>query len=240
MGVATQQPRQCGVQIEGQLCMVRTAGAGQCAYYHQATGGQQRQTLTDQMTQSALDQVAFNGSAHRLAHDETRTRRGSAPPRHMRVRGVAAEMDDEKRSAGSASAANRRCEVLPAPQPILGGKHGMGPVTIRRTAGRGPCCGGSRGWRGRRGCAYADGSRGSSHDGGCSAGRCACSLGGSRENRGSDGESPGCHRAPTKSSRTFQVHRFNDPPITYPEDLRPSVGRRQQPSTTRPRYGTCG
>lgn len=41
MGVATQQPLKGGVQVEGQLCMVRTACSGKCAYYHQATGGQQ-------------------------------------------------------------------------------------------------------------------------------------------------------------------------------------------------------
>lgn len=54
---------------------------------------------------------------------------------------------------------------------------------IRRTDGRDPCCGGTRGSRGRHGCAYAAGSRGSSRDDGCSAGRCACSLGGSSKNR---------------------------------------------------------
>ena len=41
----------------------------------------------------------------------------------------------------------------------------------------GPCGGGRRGWRVPHGCACAAGSRGSSHDGGCSAGRCACSRG---------------------------------------------------------------
>lgn len=51
---------------------------------------------------------------------------------------------------------------------------------IRRTNGRDPCHGGTRESRGRHGCAYAAGSRGSSRDDGCSAGRCACSLGGSR------------------------------------------------------------
>jgi hypothetical protein len=125
MGVMTQQPRQSGVQVEGQLCMVRTAGSGQCAYYNQATGGQQRQTLADKMPQSALDQIALHRAADRLAHDETRTRRGGAPPRHMRVRGLTSQMDHQQRSARSASAANRRGEVLPTPQPILGGKHGM-------------------------------------------------------------------------------------------------------------------
>jgi hypothetical protein len=56
-------------------------------------------------------------------------------------------------------------------------------IGIRRTDGRDPCCGGTRESRGRHGCAYAAGSRGSWRDDGCSAGRCACSLGGSRKNR---------------------------------------------------------
>lgn len=42
--------------------------------------------------------------------------------------------------------------------------------------------------------------------------------------------STGCHRAPTRSSQRPSVHRFN----------LPIGGRRQQPSTTRPRYGTRG
>jgi hypothetical protein len=52
--------------------------------------------------------------------------------------------------------------------------------TLRQTVERGPWSDGRRGSIARRGCAYAAGSRGSWHAGGCSAGRCACSLGGSR------------------------------------------------------------
>jgi len=54
------------------------------------------------------------------------------------------------------------------------------PVT-RRTGCGGPWPGGSTGSPGRRGSACAAGSRGSWRDAGCSAGRCACSLGGSRQ-----------------------------------------------------------
>jgi hypothetical protein len=45
---------------------------------------------------------------------------------------------------------------------------------IRRTASRGPCDGGTRGWPGRRGYASGAGTHGSGTGGGCSAGRCAC------------------------------------------------------------------
>jgi hypothetical protein len=48
-------------------------------------------------------------------------------------------------------------------------------VSLRLTACRDPWSGGWRGSNGRHGCACAAGSRGSSRDGGCSAGRCAYS-----------------------------------------------------------------
>jgi hypothetical protein len=47
------------------------------------------------MTQSAPDQVALHGIADGFAYDETRTRRGSVSPWRVRVRGVAAQMDDQ-------------------------------------------------------------------------------------------------------------------------------------------------
>ena len=50
---------------------------------------------------------------------------------------------------------------------------------IKPTARCGPYGGARRGWRDRRGYASAAGSRGSWRDGGCSAGRCACSRRGS-------------------------------------------------------------
>jgi hypothetical protein len=51
----------------------------------------------------------------------------------------------------------------------------MVPATVRPTARRGPYDGGRRGSRVPHGSASAAGSHGSSHGGGCSAGRCACS-----------------------------------------------------------------
>jgi hypothetical protein len=49
-------------------------------------------------------------------------------------------------------------------------------TTLRRRDGRVPWPDAKRGSRDRHGCACAAGSRGSSRAGGCSAGRCACSL----------------------------------------------------------------
>lgn len=86
------------------------------------------------MTKSALDLVAYDRSAHGLAHDETRTRRGSALPRRMRVRCTAAKVDDEKRASGPASSAYRGREVLAPPQPMLGRQHDV--MTCTRSGGQ--------------------------------------------------------------------------------------------------------
>ncbi|GEC10526.1 hypothetical protein SSP24_81810 [Streptomyces spinoverrucosus] len=103
--------------------MVGVARAGQRSYDYQATGGQQVDPVTHQMTQSALHCVTHHRTAHGLAHDETRTRRGSALPRRVRVRGTATKVDDEEWASGPASSSYRGREVLAPPQPVLGGQH---------------------------------------------------------------------------------------------------------------------
>ena len=103
--------------------MVGVARTGQRSYDYQATGGQQGDSVAHQVTQSALDLVAHDRAAHSLAHDETRTRRGSALPRRVRVRGTASEMDHEGRAAGPTTSSYRGREVLAPPQPMLGRQH---------------------------------------------------------------------------------------------------------------------
>ena len=70
--------------------MVGVARTGQRSYYYQATGAQQGHSLTHQMAKPTLHLVAYDGSANGLADNETRTRRGSALPRRVRVYGTAA------------------------------------------------------------------------------------------------------------------------------------------------------
>ncbi|APE22717.1 hypothetical protein SVEN_3657 [Streptomyces venezuelae ATCC 10712] len=70
--------------------MVGVAGSGQRPYDHQATGGQLGEPVADEVAQTTLHLVAYDRTAHGLAHDETRTRRGSALPRRVRVRCTAA------------------------------------------------------------------------------------------------------------------------------------------------------
>lgn len=216
--------------------MVGVARSGQRSYDYQATGGEQGDSVAHQMAQSALHRVAHDRATHGLAHDETRTCPGSALPRRVRVRGTATKVYDEERASCPTTSSYRGREILAPPQPMLGRQHDVTTCEIRRTGWRDPCCGGSPGSRDRHGCASAGGSRGSWRDDGCSAGRCACSLGGSRNQSVVAGCRPGCHRAPTSSSRYARVHRF---PITETRSV-PIGGRRQQPSTTRPGYGTRG
>jgi hypothetical protein len=103
--------------------MVGVARTGQRSYDYQATGGQQGYSFPHQMAKSALHLVADDRAAHGLAHDETRTRRGSALPRRVRVRGTATKVDDEERASGPTPSSYRGREVLAPPQPVLGGQH---------------------------------------------------------------------------------------------------------------------
>lgn len=103
--------------------MVGVTRSGQRSYYYQATGGQRGHPVAHQMTESALHGVAYDRSAHGLADDETRTRRGRALPWHVRVRCTTAKVDDEKRASGPASSAYRGREVFAPPQPMLGRQH---------------------------------------------------------------------------------------------------------------------
>ena len=70
--------------------MVGVARSGQRSYDNQATGGQQGQSFADQMAKPALHRCAYDRSTHGFADNETRTRRGSTLPSHVRVRCTAA------------------------------------------------------------------------------------------------------------------------------------------------------
>ena len=103
--------------------MVGVTRTGQRSYDYQATGGKQGDSVTHQMAKPALHFVAHDSATHGLADDETRTRRGSALPRRMRVRGTATKVDDEVLASCPASSSNCGREVLAPPQPVLGGQH---------------------------------------------------------------------------------------------------------------------
>jgi hypothetical protein len=103
--------------------MVGVTRTGQRSYDYQATGGKLVDSVAHQMAKPALHLVTHDRATHSLAHDETRTRRGSALPRRVRVRGTAAKVYDEMLASGPASSSYRGREVLAPPQPVLGGQH---------------------------------------------------------------------------------------------------------------------
>lgn len=86
----SQQPLQGGIQVSGQLFMVGVTRTGQRAYDNQATGGQQGKPFADQMAKPSLHRCADDRATHCFADNETRTRRGSSLPSHVRVRCTAA------------------------------------------------------------------------------------------------------------------------------------------------------
>lgn len=103
--------------------MIGVARTGQRSYDYQATGGQLGDPVAHQMAKPALHLVAHDRTAHGLAHDETRTHRGSALPRRVRVLGTATKMDDEGRAACPTTPSYRGREVFAPPQPMLGRQH---------------------------------------------------------------------------------------------------------------------
>jgi hypothetical protein len=105
------------------LYVVGVARTGQRSYDYQATGGKLGDSIAHEMAKPALHLVADDRTADGLAHDETRTRRGSALPRRVRVRGTATKVDDESRAACPTTSSYRGREVLAPPQPVLGGQH---------------------------------------------------------------------------------------------------------------------
>ncbi|MEY9992722.1 hypothetical protein ABIE67_004754 [Streptomyces sp. V4I8] len=119
----SQEPLQSGIQVSGQLCMIGVTRTGQRSYDYQATGGQLVDSVAHQMAKPALHLVPYDRAAHSLAHDETRTRRGSALPRRVRVRGTATKVDNEVLASCPASSSYRGREVLAPPQPMLGRQH---------------------------------------------------------------------------------------------------------------------
>lgn len=79
----------------------------------------------------------------------------------------------------SRAATGHRTDLNTAPQTSIGGEHEARPdvIALRLRARRDPCGADRKGWPDPRASAYAAGSRASSHDDGCWAGRCACSQG---------------------------------------------------------------
>lgn len=134
---------------------------GERSNHHTAAIRQAVDPVTHEVSQLALDAVAVNRRTHCLAHDETDGRRSA---------GSRNDMGDEGWLYAFGATTDRVPEVIPAAHALNAREQ-----RIRQTTWRGPCGGGPRGSRGRRGCACEGGSHASWHDDGCSAGKYACS-----------------------------------------------------------------
>ena len=117
--------------------------------------------------------MADHGVADGLADDETgpRTGRRDARDAQPALGPLGEEVEHHGRPPGAPAGPDDRGELRTPAQACLRGQH------VRRRASRDPCADDRRGSPGPRGSASAAGSRGSSTDGGCSAGTCACSRG---------------------------------------------------------------
>jgi hypothetical protein len=122
--------------------------------------------------------MAHDTASDTLGHDKAHD--GSTGPGWVSRR--VGHMHDDRAAADPTPATNSGREVRRAPHPVGGGQHercGSTGMSATPTARCGPYGGAQRGWPGRRAYASGAGSRVSWHDGGCSAGKCACSRSGS-------------------------------------------------------------
>lgn len=118
------------------------------------------------MTQLAGHAVPHDAASHSLADDESDARRCAV--------GTDEKVHAQERSAGAPATTKSLGEVRRRAQPVNGGKHQSG-WSVRPRARCGPYGAAPRGSRDPRGSTCAAESRASWRDGGCSAGRCACS-----------------------------------------------------------------
>ena len=111
--------------------------------------------------------AAWPGAARRSHRSTSLRSRRRAPAVHHRSRGGTPRP--------MAATPWRRGEWSRGNQPRSGSGARREARSLRLTVPGGPWSGARRGWSDRRGCASGPGSRGSWPDGGCSAGRSACS-----------------------------------------------------------------
>ena len=143
------------------------------------------------MPQPALHEIAGHCRTDRLADHEAH--RDAPAGRLLRCPGDI-EVQHQRGSARSTPPTDRLGEELARGEPVAPRQHGTprrlelreeprgdrvvnesDVSLVRRPGGCGPCGGATPEWRGRRGCASADGNRASCDGDGCSAGTYACS-----------------------------------------------------------------
>ncbi len=185
----------------------RRRSGGKGAYDEPGAGREAAEAGSDQVPELTAYAVADHGARRRRARPRSRHAGGVSrrhrPDRSGRPRGARPARFGplppvRPRPARSVAAkSERRRNRAPA-----------GSTPVRPRAASDPWPGGRPGWRDRRGCASAGGTRGSSPADGCSAGRCACSLVGSRTTVWSGGNVPsGCLSQGGEPTRPASVGR---------------------------------
>jgi hypothetical protein len=140
--------------------------------------------FADQVPEAAAYAVAHHGAADPPRDHEADPGRGRGASicRIGRIGRIGRHecVQHQGVAGGSTTCAHAASERLTRGEPGSQGQHDgrrrdAQRDRVRRRACCGPCGGGPRGSRGRRGYASADGTRAPCGGGGCSAGRCACS-----------------------------------------------------------------
>ena len=163
---------QSPVEVRAELRRACRGGSRVGAHHEQRPRRQPGQTVRHQVPQASLHRGAHDGGTHSPGDDEADP--GGRQGLHGRISLGREQVHGKERTTGPPPATDRSREVVASAHPVRGGQHAR---DLRPRARRDPCGDAQREWHGRRGCACAGGTRGSSPDGGCSAGRCACSRG---------------------------------------------------------------
>jgi hypothetical protein len=118
-----QAPLETTVEIGAEFRVRRARRRRERAHDELATGGQERQSLTAEVAQTALDTMTDHGVAHGTADHEP------DPGRNLVV--VPHEVDDEGVGAGTPTGAGDASEVTATGQPMRRRKHGSGSRASR-------------------------------------------------------------------------------------------------------------
>jgi hypothetical protein len=130
---ALQCPSQSGIEVGHEGWIARRRGRRQSPYHEAAPSGEHIETITDQVPQPPLDQVADDGRPNRAGNRESGLRRHlhalSRPGRKVEDEGLRSDSD----IAGAAR--QHGGEILASPQPGRRGQH-SGSTSDQRESGR--------------------------------------------------------------------------------------------------------
>ncbi len=169
------EPPDSRIEILSEIRARRSGGRRKRPHDQRAAGSESSEPVGHQMAQPAGDPVADHRVAHCLAYNEANPD-GRARPGQ---RGLSCRLHalhrvhDEPGSPSAPTVPGHMGEVAATREPGGCGQHGAVPP-VRPTVRSGPCGDEPTGSPAPHGYACAAGTRGSWHDGGCSAGRCAC------------------------------------------------------------------